>query len=304
MAFRLERLTMEPVLRPVETHPWERAAVFNAAATLWRNRIVLLYRASDQPFGADYSHPYVSAIGYAESPDGIHFERRSDPVMRGLGPQEARGVEDPRLSRIGGRFHMVYTAFGGREPTDFRITLATSRDLIHWGERRILLDEPNKDGALLPARIAGRYFLFHRRPPSIWLAESTDLVHWEDHREILLPRPGYWDSARIGIGPAPLRVEDGWLLIYHGVDAHNTYRLGAALLDAEEPWRVLDRLEEPILEPETDWERNGWIPNVVFACGAVDLPDRFLVFYGAADTYVGAAQVAKSQVRFEKRRAA
>ncbi|MDI3317368.1 MAG: glycosidase [Bacillota bacterium] len=297
MAFRLRRLSERPILEPDPAHRWEAAAVFNPGAVVRKGRVVLLYRGSDRPFRAE-GEPYVSAIGYAESTDGLHFARRPRPVMVGDGGQARRGVQDPRVVPMDDRYYMVYTAFGGRGPGDYRIALAASRDLVHWGGRRVLLEEPNKDGALLPDRPDGRYYLFHRRPPDIWLAVSGDLHRWEDHRVILRPRPGSWESSRIGIGPQPLRTDQGWLLIYHGVDERNTYRLGAALLDPRDPFRVLDRLPDPILEPELDWEREGLVPDVVFSCGAVDLGDRFLVYYGAADTRIGVAELRKSEARF------
>ncbi|MBX6377373.1 MAG: glycosidase [Clostridia bacterium] len=301
--FRLERLTNRPILEPDPSRSWEAAAVFNPAAVTRDGKIVLLYRATDRPFfeadadGSRRETPFVSVIGYAESADGIHFVRRPAPVLVGRGPHEARGCEDPRVTRLDGTYYMVYTAYGGREPGDWRIAVATSRDLVHWTGQRVLLEEPgNKNGALLPARPRGRYFLFHRRHPDIWISESRDLRHWDNHRPLLGPRSGTWDSVRVGIGPPPVLTRNGWLLVYHGVDGSGVYRLGAALLDAEDPGRVLARLDEPILEPELPWERDGLMPRVVFACGLVEMGSELNVYYGAADTRVGVASVRRETV--------
>lgn len=299
MSFKLRRLQHQPILVPCKDHPWEAAAVFNPAAIRLDGRIVLLYRASNRPFHAE-QEPYLSAIGYAESEDGTHFQRYPQPVMVGVGEQEKRGVQDPRVSWIDGRYRMVYTAFGGHDGNDYRIASAVSDDLIHWRDHRVLLDEPNKDGALLPEKWHGHYILYHRRPPHIWACWSDDLYHWQDHRIVLRTRENSWESSRIGIGPPPLRIPQGWLLIYHGVDASNTYRLGAALLAPDDPFRVIARQEQPILEPQLPWEQKGLIDQVVFSCGAVDDGDRWLIYYGAADTVIGVAAVLKSAVRFER----
>lgn len=288
--FHLVRLCERPILGPRSEHPWEAAAVFNPGVAQQGDRTVLLYRAADLPF-TEYGHPtaYHSCIGYASSTDGIHFTRNDAPVFVGSLPQEARGVEDPRVTFLDGRFYMVYTAFGGRGPGDWRLAMADSDDLLHWEHRRILLDETNKDGALLPARMGGRYYLFHRREPSIWICDSSDGLHWEHHRIVMTPRGEGWESVRIGIAGPPLLLPEGWLLLYHAVDRQRVYRLGAALLDKNDPGRVLVRLDQPVFFPRLSWECQGLVPNVVFSCGAAALPDRLLVYYGAADTWIGVA---------------
>jgi predicted GH43/DUF377 family glycosyl hydrolase len=194
---------------------------------------------------------------------------------------------------------MVYAGFGGRDWNDVRVSMTTSTDLENWeGHTALLRDESNKDAALLPKKINGRYFLFHRRMPSIWTAVSDDLSHWEDHKIIMEPRKGKWDSKKIGIAGVPLETDDGWLMIYHGVDDRNVYRLGAALLDKNNPDRVIARQDEPILEPELDWELNGQVPNVVFSCGGC-MADNFLyVYYGAADTVIGVAGIELDRIHF------
>ncbi|AAM23369.1 putative GH43/DUF377 family glycosyl hydrolase [Caldanaerobacter subterraneus subsp. tengcongensis MB4] len=301
--FRLERLRDKPILSPIEEHEWERAAVFNAAAIYEDGKVHLFYRASNNKFVLNIEKPqeenkFVSSIGYAVSEDGINFQRFDKPILVGETPQEAWGVEDPRITKLEGKYYMLYTGFGGRDWLDFRICMVWSEDLKSWEGHRIVLDEPNKDAALLSEKINGKYVLFHRRMPDIWIAYSEDLVNWHDHKIIMSPRKGWWDSKKIGIAGPPLKMEDGWLLIYHGVDENNVYRLGAALLDLKDPSKVIARQEEPILEPELPWEKEGLVPNVVFSCGAVEIDGVFYVYYGAADTCIGVAAVEKQKVKF------
>ena len=130
---------------------------------------------------------------------------------------------------------MTYTGFKGKGHHDYRICLAISTDLMHWERQDVVLDEPNKDAAIFPQKIGGLYWLLHRREPDIWMAHSDDLKAWTGHQRIVVPRPGKWDSVRIGIAGPPLLIDEGWLLLYHGVDEHHTYRLGAILLDKNDP---------------------------------------------------------------------
>jgi len=302
--FRLERLQDTPILSPNRNNDWEKAAVFNAAAFYENGIFHLFYRASDNSFVLDSEKPdpkrkFTSVIGHATSTDGIHFERSDKPVLAPMGMNDSWGVEDPRLTKIEDTYYMVYTAFGGKDWSDVRVSMASSKDLVNWSWNAILLpDEPNKDAGLLPGKINSKYVLFHRRVPSIWTAVSDDLIHWYDHKVIMTPREGKWDSKKIGIAGPPVEIDDGWLLIYHGVDENNVYRLGAALLDRDDPNRVIARQDEPILEPKLEWEVNGLVPNVVFSCGGCIVDDYLYVYYGAADTHIGVAGIPVKQIIF------
>lgn len=303
--FKLKRLSQKPILEPIPTNAWESKAVFNPGVIYHNGYVHLFYRACNNTFEAlsfpqpQQNYKFVSSIGYAKSKDGINFERMPLPLLEGQGEQEAWGMEDPRITYLDGKFYMVYTAFGGRSWDDIRISLISSTDLLNWtNERKVLLDEPNKDGALHPEKVKGRYMLYHRRPPSIWVAFSDDLVHWQDHKIIMTPREGKWDSYKIGIAGPPILIKEGWLLIYHGVDEKKTYRLGAALLDRQDPTKVLARQEEPILEPELEWERKGLVPNVVFSCGQCIVNGVLLVYYGACDTCIGVAGIEIEKIKF------
>ena len=187
---------------------------------------------------------------------------------------------------------MTYTGYGGRFEGDYRISLASSRNLTDWKRHGVLLDETNKDAALFPEKIDGRYLMLHRRPPDIWLAYSDDLLHWHGHQRIMKPLPeSNWECLKIGAAGPPFKTENGWILIYHGVSADRHYSLGIALLDLEDPSKVVVRQRQPILEPKMKWERNGHVPNVVFSCGQVIHGDELYVYYGGADTVIGVASV-------------
>lgn len=296
---RLERLSGEPVLGPEPAWPWCRAAVFNTAAIYDRGLFHLLYRATDVGCHAGYGE-YRNAVGYAVSTDGVHFTRLDRPVMPpGEHAQELRGPEDGRLVKLEGTYCMTYTGFSNRFPGDYRICLATSENLITWQRHGVVLPEPNKNASLFPERIDGQYCMLHRRYPDIWLAWSSDLKHWYGHTKVLSPLPGTWQDARVGIAGPPIKTPKGWFLLYHGArTADNSYRLGAALLDLTDPARVLARQAEPVLEPELRWEREGFVPNVVFSNGHGIRGDDIYVYYGGADTVIGVAAMRMSDIRF------
>jgi len=193
---------------------------------------------------------------------------------------------------------MAYTAYGrggphpdvGVTPTGITPMYAVSDNLITW-ERigPVVVGEDNKDHALFPERVGGRYVTFHRRPPSIWLGFSTDMRTWTDHVEIMQPRPGLWDGKRVGAGAAPIYTDEGWLVLYHGYDEAHVYCMGAALLDLEDPTVVLKRPAEPILVPEETWEIKGDVPNVVFGCANPVHDGTVYLYYGGADRVIGLA---------------
>ena len=294
---KLKRVTDQPILLPRKDTSWESGAVFNCAAICDNGLVHMIYRASDiAPNGKE--GPFISRLGYAVSKDGISFNRLREPVLSNDVPEESRGSEDPRVVKIENTFYMMYTGYTGK---DFRICLSSSKNMIDWERHGVVLDEPNKDASLFPEKINGRYVMFHRRDPDIWIAYSDDLKTWEDHQKIMSPIEGsLWENKKIGIAGPPIRTEEGWFLIYHGVSKeNNTYTLGAALLDLEDPSVVLARQREPILEPELAWERVGAVPNVVFSCGQAEIGDRILVYYCGADTVIGVAEIERDDIKFD-----
>jgi len=296
---KLQRISQEPILLPMPGSTWEAGAVYNCAVVYEDGLIHLVYRATDiNSSGAEGE--YINNLGYAVSSDGIHFNRLRDPILVNDVEQEARGPEDPRIVQIGDIYHMMYTGFGGRFPGDYRISHATSINLVNWERHGIVLDEENKDASLFPERINGKYLLLHRRQPDIWIATSNDLKKWRDHQILMKAMPGSnWENEKIGIAGPPIKLANCWLLIYHGVSTDLCYSLGIAKLDLKDPTKVIARQEGPILEPELDWEINGHVPNVVFSCGQVIIDNMLVVYYGAADTVIGAASVPLSKIEFD-----
>lgn len=284
---KLQRYSGNPILAPIPDHAWENRTVFNCGVAQTEDEIILIYRAQGQENN-------VSRLGYARSTDGYHFDRLAHPVFEPEADTERLGVEDPRLTWLDGQWQMLYTAWS---PESIQVARATTHDFRTWERKGIVIPGPdNKDAALFPEKVAGRYVMFHRIPPSMWLAYSDDLVHWGDYVEIMGPRPGLWDNLKIGAGGPPLRTEHGWLCIYHGVDQDTVYRLGVALLDLEDPSRVISRPDPFLLEPEEPWELEGDIPNVVFTCGTAEVDGTLLVYYGGADRVIAIATANRDEL--------
>jgi predicted GH43/DUF377 family glycosyl hydrolase len=300
--YRLERLGV--VMEPDPDDPREAWGVLNPAA-------------ARGPDGELYLFPRLvaegnySRIGRAR----VLFEDRLPVGVARLGlalepekPWEEKGVEDPRITYLPelGRYVMAYTAYGRLGP---RVALAVSSDLEQWERLGLVrfgdeLDScDNKDAAFFP-EAGGRGFAFLHRPaneerPGIWLSFAEDpeqLGRVTGHRKIAGPEQP-WEELKIGAGPPPVRTEDGWLLLYHGVSGeidprtdlqqNVRYCAGAMVLDAERVWEVVARTRDPLLEPATGEERSGIVPNVVFPTGI----DRADVYYGMADSRIGVARL-------------
>ncbi|MBI5961320.1 MAG: glycosidase [Chloroflexi bacterium] len=287
MNLQLTRYSGNPILVPSPLNAWETDNVFNAAAVRFNGLVYMHYRAQ----GLDR----ISRIGCAISADGYHFNRLLEPVLTPANEYESFGVEDPRITELDGIFYMFYTAYS---PHGTRISLARSPNLIAWERMGMVLpDEDNKDAVLFPEKIGGHYVMFHRRPPDIWLAYSDDLLHWTDHQSIMQPRPGQWDSVRIGAGGPVFKTEWGWLNFYHGYNEDRVYCLGIALHDLRNPAKILKRQGEPILCPIGPFEVWGDVPNVVFTCGGIETNDTYDIYYGGGDHVMAVASVSKGEVR-------
>jgi predicted GH43/DUF377 family glycosyl hydrolase len=242
--------------------------------------------------GRDYLTT-LSHLRLLSSEDGIVFTEpgQSQPMM-GAGELETYGIEDCRVAQIDETYYLTYTQVSSH---GVGVGLRITRDWQHFVHAGMIFSPHNKDCALFEERIGGAYYALHR-PSSpelggnyIWLAESPDLLHWGRHRCLAHSREGYWDSARVGAGAAPIRTAEGWLEIYHGATKENRYCLGALLLDLNEPWRVLARSETPIMEPSTPYEKEGFFGQVIFTNGHLVDGDRLTVYYGAADSVICAA---------------
>lgn len=233
----------------------------------------------------------ISHLRLARSKDGVHFAVDPRPALAPAHALEAFGIEDARITCLDGKYWINYTAVSS---AGIATALASSSDLVHFERHGIIFSPPNRDVAIFPERIGGRYVALHRPMPegigrpAIWLATSPDLLSWGDHHFVAGARSGSWDDLKVGGGAVPFRVHDNgrdaWLCIYHGVTTTPlTYSLGALLLDAEVPSRVLGRSRAPILLPEAPYEVRGFFGNVVFTCGASVEGDRVRVYYGASD---------------------
>jgi len=242
----------------------------------------------------------LSHLRLMSSEDGVFFnESKVNPSLHGLGPNETFGLEDCRVSRIDATYYLTYTAVS---PNGVAVGLRSTSDWKLFNEHGLILPPHNKDCALFEEKIGGRFFALHR-PSSpeiggnyIWLAESPDLVHWGKHICVARTRPGMWDSARIGAGAAPIRTSAGWLEIYHGADEQNRYCLGALLLDLEEPWKVIARSQEPIMEPAMPYEEAGFFGNVVFTNGHLVEGDSLTLYYGASDSVICGARFSLAEI--------
>jgi beta-1,2-mannosidase len=288
------RVSDNPILTP-RGHTWQSVGTFNPAVVLHNGRFVMLYRAQDKNG--------TSRLGYAESSDGIHFARRPEPV---LSPEtnydREGGVEDPRLVKFGDTYYLTYTGYNKK---DAQLCLATSKDLIHWERKGVILPAYKgnwnvgwtKSGAIVPEKIQGKYWMYFLgtsadKTDQMGLAYSTDLIHWAEATQtpVLPRRPGQFDSRVVEPGPPPIITKDGIVLIYNAADDKLVYRTAIAVFDPHDPSKLLSRSEKPTFVPVKAWEKVGQVPNVVFVEGMVRQGSRYLFYYGAADKYIGVAE--------------
>lgn len=297
---QLQRYRGNPILEPVDNSTWESKYVLNPGAVRIKDRVYLFYRA----VGEDN----ISHIGLAIT-DGFNLiQRFPTPIFSPAIPEEAMGCEDPRVIIIGNKLYMLYTAYDGNiaqiAAASIRVEDFLNNRFDAWKREGLAFKNIwDKDAIIFPEKINGKYIIYHRIEPSIWITYMNEIAFpcRDKHAIIIGPRPGrMWDSLKIGAGAQPLKTIYGWLLIYHGVDYNYVYRLGVILVDLNNPQKVIYRSPNPILEPEEDYElglSGAWVPNVVFTCGAVAGSDQeiladndeILVYYGAADTSIGVA---------------
>ncbi len=327
----LRRHPENPIIRPGGL-PWRRAVTFNPAVW-WEDGIYYLFERA-----AGSLRPFQCSIGLMTSEDGVHFEHESDepvitPAMLG---SEYGSVQDPRIVKLEDRYYMTY-AFrpyawasnptgvgvpeshqvnypgfsGNAADNQTRSGIAVSDDLRDW-HHLAWVNAPDIDDRnviLFPERINGRYVLL-RRPSGfvstsarhedqsiIQLSWSEDLVHWSDPAPYLRPRFD-WENNRIGGSTPPLRTDQGWLILYHGVETVDeatrqvVYRVGAVLADLDDPTQIIARSPRCIMEPTEYYERTGlYIPEVVFPTGAVVVDGFLRLYYGCCDTAIGLATV-------------
>ena len=243
---------------------------------------------------------FLSHLRLATSRDGFHIDTLSErPTLIPMDELEIYGIEDARITPLGGEFLITYV---GVSPHGIVTKLLATKAFREFKRIGTGFTTENKDVVLFPNRVNGLYHAFHRPlsqaplgPPEIWLASSEDLCHWGDHRPVLAAGKG-WASLKIGAGCPPLRTKRGWLEIYHGVqrrspsDRVGRYCGGGALFDLDDPAKLLGISPQPFLVPVEDFEREGFLPDIVFPGGAVLREDRLLVYYGAADCRTAVAE--------------
>lgn len=299
------RAKKNPILSP-QGGGFESRNVFNPAAIDLNGSTYLLYRAMDEV--------NTSTIGLAVSHDGVSIdERLPEPIYapradfeqkRGV-PTGNSGCEDPRIVRIDTMLHMTYTAYDGvRAPqgavSSIRVEDFLARRFDKWSAPFLLTPDgvDDKDLALLPEKVGENYLLYHRVSNRICADLLPDISAGKRVSrciEVLAPRLGMWDGAKVGSAAPPIKVGDKWLMIYHGVSRHAVYRLGAALLDASGT-SVLARTADPVFEPMEEYEKMGEVANVVFSCGAVVRGDTLFLYYGAADKVIGVATASLAHI--------
>lgn len=222
------------------------------------------------------------------SKDGIHWDLNNEYIFEGY---------DPRVCEIDGVFYLSWVKL---TPVGTVIGIAKTIDFVNFEELEEATLPVSRNGVLFPKKINGNYMLFsrpcdkgHTPYGDMFLSQSPDLEYWGKHHFVMKPESA-WEYLKIGAGPTPIEIDEGWLCIYHGVNMScngYVYSMGAAIMDKDEPWKVLHRADSYILNPRTDYECVGDVPNVVFPCAALTdaKTGRIAIYYGAADTVVGLA---------------
>ncbi len=300
---KFARFEGNPILKPLPELEWEKQGTFNPASLYEDGKFHILYRAQ--------SSEGTSTIGYASSTDGFHIdERLNTPIYT---PRESfelpthpgnSGCEDPRITKIGDRLYMTYTAYDGTNPPRVALTSIALSDFLakNWNwEKPKLISPPGVDDkdACIVKKVKGEgYVAFHRLGDAMWVDFLRDLDFPEKKYLtggiIAQARKDKWDNVKLGIAAPPLETEQGWLLLYHGVSQPGfKYKVGAMLLDYEDPRKILGRTDEPIFEPKELYELEGVVPNVVFPCGASVKDGTIYIYYGGADTVLGVATMSQ-----------
>lgn len=299
------RYAGNPIIIPRTGVAFEAGGTLNPGAIEINGVIHILYRA--------FSDTHVSTIGYARSKDGFSIDYRHDgPIYT---PRESfeksdsggwSGCEDPRIIRVGDTLHMLYTAYNGITPR-VAITSISVADFLAerwdaWAPPVPLSPDgiADKDAIFIPEPIDGKYMIIHRIGTHVCADFVPSLnpknMEMKQCINIISPRKGMWDGLKVGISTPAIKTKAGWLVLYHGVSARSTYRVGCVLLDLKNPTIVKARTAIPFFEPQEDYEKKGVVARVVFPCGIVVRKDTVFIYYGAADDKVGVATIELSKL--------
>jgi predicted GH43/DUF377 family glycosyl hydrolase len=292
-----------PILVPRtdNLHWWERNGIFNAGVAEYHDQVLLIYRAYD-----DYR---ISRLGLASSKDGVDFKLYDHPIVDTNPSDEFEriGIEDPRVTQIGDTYYIVHTSASYKRigeqsdvskedymPWRVRVGMHSTKDFksfIHHGV--ILPDFHAKNASLLPEKINGKFGLYYREFTEsgevLKLAFTEDFISWGEPITIAWPQADTWEKRKFGLGSQPISIKEGFLVVSHGVDMTSAYRLGLMLFDKNDPSKLLWSTDQPILEPETPYEKEGFVPNVVYTCGAIIRNHELWIYYGGADRVMGRA---------------
>jgi beta-1,4-mannooligosaccharide/beta-1,4-mannosyl-N-acetylglucosamine phosphorylase len=329
MAARIEADTASAPHAGPAGIPWEERPA-GSSAVLWRsslNPIIArdqiarsnsIFNSAVVAFGEAYAGVFrvddtsrEMNLHAGRSQDGIHWDIDPSPIA--FVPGDARVDEsheafvhayDPRVTWLEDRYYVTWCN-GYHGPT---IGVGYTHDFETFHQLENAFLPFNRNGVMFPRRIGGSYAMLSRPSDTghtpfgdIFYSESPDMVHWGRHRHVMAPIPWTWQSTKVGAGPTPIETGEGWLLLYHGVLTSCNgfvYSMGAAILDLDQPWKVVARSRDYLLSPQVPYEQVGDVPNVVFPCAAlVDVPaDRITVYYGGADTVTCMAHGRLSEV--------
>lgn len=235
----------------------------------------------------------LSHFRIARSTDGINFVVDEKPTILPRSKDESWGIEDPRITKIDDTYYINYTSVSENGAAT---SLITTKDFKQYEHKGIIFAPENKDVAIFPEKINGKYYAFNRPVPSaignpdMWMATSPDLLYWGEQEIFYKVGNASWENGRIGGGAVPFLTEKGWIKIYHAADKNDCYCLGAFLLDKDDPRKIIGKTAKPILTPSKDYEINGFFGNVVFTCGAIVEGETVKVYYGAADDKICLAE--------------
>ncbi|HXL03152.1 MAG TPA: glycosidase [Candidatus Atribacteria bacterium] len=290
------RYEKNPILQP-EDWPYEVNSTFNPGACIFQDKVLLLVRVEDC---RGFSHLTIATSDNGK--DDWVIEKEPCLFPEAYVHEEQWGIEDPRIVFLEEekQYAVTYVSFSKGGPV---VSLALTDDFKHFEKKGELLPPEDKDASLFPRKFkvgssSPRYALIHRPiirgEAHIWISFSPDLRHWGDHQILIPTRGGWWDQRRVGLGAQPIETPEGWLIFYHGVrdtTSGSLYRMGAALLDLEDPTKVIYRTSNWLLSPKESFEWLGDVPGVVFPSGAIVNKEKneILLYYGAADKYVGLA---------------
>ncbi len=297
-----KRYKKNPILT-ASMWPYKVNSVFNAASTIYKDKTLILARVEDMR-GSSHLCKAISSDGFTKWKIDKHptFLPKPDEY-----PEDIYGIEDPRIVKLENEdntYAITYTSFSENGPL---VSLATTTDFESFRRYGTILPPDDKDASLFPRKFKDRWVLLHRPSPvsnllgaHIWISFSNDMKHWGDSVVLLPARKGsWWDAYKVGLGPQPIETSEGWLIIYHGVKttaAGSLYRLGLALLDLDDPNKVIRRSDEWVFGPTEEYERVGDVPDVTFPCGVIAKGDELIMYYGAADSSVAIATASIKEI--------